>query len=316
MNPLATNLAVRKDNNVVFLWCVPRSLSTLLTKCLSFVDGIQVWFEPYVVCYENLTIRNLEFLPDDPKMTLYRERYNLEKLKLAKTITWDDPSTWFEEGNFRYSWVRKQLEEHEPRKRHVFVKAMAYAVNGIPPHEYLPEVDVKHTFLIRNPVAVFSSFKTAIENEFEETRSTEERGDINIIDDVPIYKPKQFYRQLFNIWEDIQRKERTHPIVLDSDDVVSNPEATLQKYCREVGFQWDRKLLSWESSHNVIRRWKGSANYLRTAPSFFWFKNALSSNRFYPSNKQLPNVKQLSIDVQECIFESMPFYNELKKYKI
>lgn len=193
---------------------------------------------------------------------------------------------------------------------------MAYAVNGIPSHEYLPEVDVQHTFLIRNPLAVFPSFKTAIENEFEGTLSTEERGDINILNDVPIYKPKQFYKQLFNIWEEVRQKEGAHPIVLDADDVVSNPDATLQKYCREVGFQWDRKLLSWESSHKVIRRWKGCANYLRTAPSFFWFRKALSSNRFYSSNKPLPDIETLPIDVQACITESMPFYNELKKYKI
>ena len=32
------------------LWCVPRSGSTALTKCLSFIDGIEVWFEPYNNC--------------------------------------------------------------------------------------------------------------------------------------------------------------------------------------------------------------------------------------------------------------------------
>ena len=34
----------------VIIWCVPRSISTALTKCLSFIDGMQVWFAPYVYC--------------------------------------------------------------------------------------------------------------------------------------------------------------------------------------------------------------------------------------------------------------------------
>ena len=31
----------------IFLWCVPRSCSTAFTKMMSFVDGAEVWFEPY-----------------------------------------------------------------------------------------------------------------------------------------------------------------------------------------------------------------------------------------------------------------------------
>ena len=28
--------------------CVPRSCSTALLKCLSFAEGVEAWFEPYV----------------------------------------------------------------------------------------------------------------------------------------------------------------------------------------------------------------------------------------------------------------------------
>ena len=33
------------------LWCVPRSVSTALMKCLSFISDTEVWFEPYSMCY-------------------------------------------------------------------------------------------------------------------------------------------------------------------------------------------------------------------------------------------------------------------------
>ena len=33
------------------LWCVPRSASTALTLCLSGIDGLEVWFEPFLHCH-------------------------------------------------------------------------------------------------------------------------------------------------------------------------------------------------------------------------------------------------------------------------
>lgn len=38
-----------QSNSRVLMWCVPRSGSTVLTKCMSFVDGADVWLEPYVM---------------------------------------------------------------------------------------------------------------------------------------------------------------------------------------------------------------------------------------------------------------------------
>ena len=35
----------------VKLWCVPRSTSTAILKCLTYVPNIQVWFEPYLSGY-------------------------------------------------------------------------------------------------------------------------------------------------------------------------------------------------------------------------------------------------------------------------
>ena len=39
----------RPQNPRVIMWCVPRSVSTAFTKCISFVDGADVWLEPYVI---------------------------------------------------------------------------------------------------------------------------------------------------------------------------------------------------------------------------------------------------------------------------
>ena len=45
------------EGSRTILWCVPRSISTAFCKCVSFIEDIEVWFEPY--CYSYLA--NVEY---------------------------------------------------------------------------------------------------------------------------------------------------------------------------------------------------------------------------------------------------------------
>ena len=39
------------ERSRTILWCVPRAISSAFAKCLSFIDGSEVWFEPYTYSY-------------------------------------------------------------------------------------------------------------------------------------------------------------------------------------------------------------------------------------------------------------------------
>ena len=41
----------KKHGSRTILWCIPRSVSTALMKCLSFIEDNEVWSEPYSFCY-------------------------------------------------------------------------------------------------------------------------------------------------------------------------------------------------------------------------------------------------------------------------
>ena len=59
--PVANDITTQDNRNGgsrTFLWCVPRVTSTALTKCLSFIEEIDVWFEPYLYAYR--TARDYE----------------------------------------------------------------------------------------------------------------------------------------------------------------------------------------------------------------------------------------------------------------
>lgn len=57
----------------VFMWMVPRTNSTVFTKCMSFVDNTEVWNEPYMACLMNDTFYNPEWGKGDPVIDKLKE---------------------------------------------------------------------------------------------------------------------------------------------------------------------------------------------------------------------------------------------------
>ena len=44
-------MAATAEGMRIYLWHMPRSGSTALTKCLSATEGLDVWFEPFYYCF-------------------------------------------------------------------------------------------------------------------------------------------------------------------------------------------------------------------------------------------------------------------------
>lgn len=72
----------------VFLWSLPRTCSTVLLKCMSFVEGCAAWMEPYNMCYLNSTHYNPDYLKEDPDMIAYWKRIDpvLESLEMKNSL--------------------------------------------------------------------------------------------------------------------------------------------------------------------------------------------------------------------------------------
>lgn len=50
----------------IFLWVVPRVHSTVLLKCMSFVEDTTVWMELYLTSYLNRITHNPDHRKNDP----------------------------------------------------------------------------------------------------------------------------------------------------------------------------------------------------------------------------------------------------------
>lgn len=107
-------------------------------------------------------------------------------------------------------------------KSNVFVKGMAHHYLSKSPKHILNWYNV---ILIRHPRKLISSFSKVIENPS--------------INDIGIKKAAELF--LF-----LQKKNKT-PIVIDSDELLKNPEEYLKKLCTLLHIPFQQEMLSWNN---------------------------------------------------------------------
>ena len=74
------------SNPRVIMWCIPRSVSTAFTKCMSFVDGAEIWLEPYAMSKGLQDLYDM-FHPEDKKFPLEVEGNEDLYRELAEKLT-------------------------------------------------------------------------------------------------------------------------------------------------------------------------------------------------------------------------------------
>ncbi|MEO0698416.1 MAG: HAD family hydrolase, partial [Pseudomonadota bacterium] len=142
--------------------------------------------------------------------------------------------------------------------------------------------DHAHAFLIRAPERVVASY--AAKNEL---RAPEHLG----------------FAQLRAYFE--QEAERTGhaPAVIDTDQVLSDPEGVLSRLCQVLGIAWDPAMLSWSKGpHPEDGVWGAH-----------WYDKVNASTGFGPPPGPLPQVEGEYREVAEACRAD---YEALKRYAI
>ena len=156
-------------------------------------------------------------------------------------------------------------------------------------HHYLPEFPIEFTdtlnnvFLIRHPARVIASY--------HEKRAQPSLQDIGVKQQVAI-----FNRQY-------QRTGR-YPVVIDSDDLLTNPELGLEILCDAMGIPFDSAMLSWQpGGHPADGVW---AKHWYNA---VWQSSGLSKTERKP-------IPLLSGSLQSVLEQSLPFYELLAAHRL
>ena len=156
------------------------------------------------------------------------------------------------------------------------------------PHHMVADVSIgdfpdhRHAFLIRDPVRVVASYAA-------------KRVEVNAED-------LGYARQLDYVDQAAQITGKP-PIVLDSADIVRDPEVHLKALCHALEIRWDAGMLKWEAGpRDSDGIWAAH-----------WYGRVLETTGFGGSESAAP---QLDAAAQRIADACQPWYERLSAYKI
>lgn len=189
---------------------------------------------------------------------------------------------------------------------HVFSKDMAYYVKNDVPG--LVHTDMKHTFIIRHPSKTVPSLYLATfsAKDYEQTLAFD--------------KTEVGFVELLQVYHYVKNTLGQTPIVIDSDDLLRDPEAYMQAYCKEVGLPFTKDMLVWEKGL-VPKGWEDWEGWHDDAINSDGLKKRATPPSSISGETEKPKpskyVKELTIpEVQEAIQENIAAYEEMVQYKL
>ena len=159
-------------------------------------------------------------------------------------------------------------------KTGLFIKNMAHHMEYVT----LDYLSLYHqVFLIREPKALISSFSKVIPNP--------DMQDIGLKTELELYQ-----------W--LTQQVGNPPVILDSGEVLKNPEGVLKQLCKVLEMDWDKNMLHWPiGARPEDGVW-----------AKYWYKNVHNSNGFIQQQK-VPRL--LPVHCEELYAQAAPIYNIL-----
>ncbi|XP_038044759.1 branched-chain-amino-acid aminotransferase-like protein 2 [Patiria miniata] len=296
------------DQLKVILWCCPRSLSTAFLKCMSAVPDSQMIFELYSTA--------MLFGPDRlAKTDIAPLERNIPENILDERRK--DPGCGYPVSICSNAWVKHHLKTGYPDKKFVFAKEMVSSLMG--KFQFLPESGYRHAFLLRNPAKLFPSWKKLIFEIFRMNNIpvTMEQLEIDKLS-AEIMPPGKAFKEMYDLYSYIKEKDLDpDPVIIDADDLLSDPATILSGFCQKLGIPYTDSLLTWDEGVDVLEKWVVSEPIKHIILNGDGFKNFRSSTGFAkPSSKdQAPESPAKSPDpspdIQRLIDFTMPYYTKM-----
>ncbi|XP_003729370.2 uncharacterized protein LOC100890253 [Strongylocentrotus purpuratus] len=292
----------------VIVWSLPRTISTVLTKCVSFVDGINVHLEPYG--YAHASWLGLQGFSHQELPVTYEGNEAL--FEQAAQIMGEFTKSKVDPKRLPFTTVQSELET--ATGKYVFVKDQSHAM--IPQfRQFLPK-GFRHVFLIREPSAIFSSYRKAMYKQvtgLKMLEKSEEEYDI-VEDDVVGMQPLNLYKNHHDLWKYVQENFDPNPLVIDATDILSNPSDHIKWLLQAIGLPYSDSLLQWPSSVEALKSWKTPGEGILESHIHF-YGTAMQSTCFMPPHP-VPSREQLTSDVIRCADAATPYYQEMYKARL
>ena len=274
----------------IHVWTTDRSLGTVFLKALSSTKDTIIFNGLFTAAYHFGPQRKEEGKTNDKKAIERTSRY---PHALSNDV-------------FTFDWAEKCFATSYPGKRVIF-KDQAYTLCGM--YHKLPE-DSHHSVIIRHPHRVLASMKKYVV-DFESSDNVTMSTPMTEI--YAKYMPKGFgYIELHDLIMFLCEKKKK-VVIIDADDLQTDPEAIMRKYCEEVGLPFQESYVQWEKGEGRLHQWHMHRNMLYCGLDDEFgacYRSAVESTQFVPP-KPLPSRQDLSSDVLEVVDVVLPYYQRL-----
>ena len=143
-----------------------------------------------------------------------------------------------------------------------------------------------HSFLIRDPAKVTTSmYRHWPDFVLKEAAFVEQRA----------------------LFDRLCDKNGSAPPVIDSDDLLENPEAIVEAYCNATGIPFIAEALSWESGDREEVSWYDGGS---------WHDNLRDSAGLKPQARKYIDISDAPARVQEIYATCLPHYEQLYQYRL
>jgi hypothetical protein len=146
--------------------------------------------------------------------------------------------------------------------------------------------EARHAFLIRRPQEIAASFH-ALTTTFEEPYRDMRIEDIGL-------------EALYELHAAVHDAGGHGPVVIDSDDLVARPEATMAAYCAAVGLPFVPRALTWEPGERP--EWRRSAR---------WHADVSATSGFEQRVGRHTYTVETSDELTRFAAHHLPFYEQL-----
>ena len=177
--------------------------------------------------------------------------------------------------------IIKTLTGPIPDKKQIWYQK--HMCHHLPPDSDISWIDnFKNCFLIRDPREVLLSLSKITDS----------------IDLLSTGLPQQL-----TIFKHVIKSSRKIPPVIDSADVLEDPESILSVLCESIGIPFSKRMLSWEPGpRNCDGLW-----------GKYWYDSVWKSSGFSPPT---PKEGELSEHLHSVLEESTMIYQELREMRI
>jgi hypothetical protein len=154
--------------------------------------------------------------------------------------------------------------------------------------------EARHAFLIRRPEEIAASLYAVIQTI---KAGDARRADMGI-EDIGLVA-------LHELHTAVNDAGGHPPLVIDSDDLVTQPEATMAAYCAAVGLPFIAQAMTWEPGERP--EWRRSAR---------WHVAVSATSGFERREPRYTHTVETSEDLARFAAHHVPFYEKLRAHRL